>query len=134
MTARTVVQSVLLALIVLSCWLGVIGMLRMREPTQALHYLGLPACIGSPLLTVAVFVATGNSSAAWKTLLICLLLLLANAVVTHAIARAFRARELGHWQPRPGDPFEYTPTLAAHRAQNASRAASALPTTPGGPA
>ena len=118
MTTRLVLQTILLAIVVLSCWIGVLGMLRMREPIQALHFLGLPACVGSPLLTVAVFLATGSSSAAWKTLLICLLLLLANAVVTHAIARAFRTRELRHWQPQPGDPFEYTPTLARHRAQN----------------
>lgn len=112
MNARTVIEAILLSLLVLSCWLGVLGMLRMREPIQALHYLGLPACVGSPLLAVAVFVATGNSSAAWKMLLIAALLLLANAVVTHAIARAFRTRELGHWQPRPGDSFEFTPHLA----------------------
>ena len=24
------------------CWLGVLGMWRMREPMQALHYLALP--------------------------------------------------------------------------------------------
>lgn len=120
MTTRLWIEAILLAAVVLSCWLGVIGMLRMREPMQALHFLGLPACVGSPLLCIAVFVATGNSSAAWKTLLISALLLLANAVVTHAVARAFRTRELGHWQPQPGDPFEYTPTLAQHRAQNSA--------------
>ncbi len=117
MSARILAEAVLLGLVVLSCWVGVTGMLRMREPTQAMHFLGLPACVGSPLLAVAVFVATGNSSAAWKTLLIAGLLLFANAVVTHAIARAFRTRELGHWQPRPGDPVEYTPQLALNRAK-----------------
>lgn len=123
MSARNITEAVLLALVVLSCWIGVTGMLRMREPMQAMHYLGLPACVGSPLLAVAVFVATGNSSAAWKTLLIAALMLLANAVVTHAIARAFRTRELGHWQPRPGDPVEYTPQLALHRAKSREHSA-----------
>ena len=107
MSARLIVEAVLLAALVLSCWIGVIGMLRMPQPMQALHFLGIPACFGSFLLTVAVFLETGNSSAAWKTLLLCVFLLGANAVVTHAIARAFRTRELGHWEPRPGDPLEY---------------------------
>ena len=30
-----------------------------------------------------------------------------NSVGTHATARAFRARELGHWEPRDGDPIEF---------------------------
>ncbi len=107
MTARHIVEGTLLAGVVLSCWLGTLGVLRMREPLQALHYLSLPACIGSPLLTVAVFVQTGSSNAAWKMLLICLALLLCNSVVTHATARAFRTRQLGHWEPRPGDPVEF---------------------------
>lgn len=100
-------EAILLVGVVLSCWIGVIGMLRMREPMQAMHYLSLPACLGSVLLTIAVFLQTGNSNTAWKTLLICVLLLAVNSVVTHAIARAFRTRQLGHWEPRPGDPVEY---------------------------
>ena len=110
MNAKGIVEAVLLSGVVLSCWLGVLGMLRMREPMQALHYLSLPACIGSVLLTIAVFLETGNSNTAWKTLLICVLLLAVNSVVTHAIARAFRTRELGHWEPRPGDPVEFVPS------------------------
>lgn len=107
MTLRSVIEAILLAGTVLTCWLGVIGILRMREPMQALHFLSLPACVGSVFLTIAVFVQTGNSSASWKTLLLASLLLGANAVVTHAVARAFRTRDLGHWEPRPGDAVEY---------------------------
>ena len=98
---------VLLVLVMIFCWLGVLGMWRMREPMQALHYLSLPACGATVALTAAVFFQTGNSQAGWKTLLICLVLLGINSVVTHATARAFRARELGHWQPLPGDPVEF---------------------------
>ena len=120
-------EGILLAGLVLSCWAGVIGMLRMREPMQALHYLGIPACFGSVLLAIAVFLSAGNSSVAWKTLLLTGELLAANAVVTHAIARAFRTRELGHWEPRPGDPVEYVPKQpAAHPASpRASRRGAA---------
>ena len=98
---------VLLVCVMIFCWLGVLGMWRMREPMQALHYLSLPACGATVLLTVAVFLETGNTQAGWKTLLICAFLVAINSVVTHATARAFRSRELGHWQPRPGDPVEF---------------------------
>ncbi len=99
--------QVLLVFVMIFCWLGVLGMWRMREPMQALHYLSLPACGATVALTAAVFFQTGNSQAAWKNLLICLILLVINSVVTHATARAFRSRELGHWQPLPGDPVEF---------------------------
>ena len=101
-----IIESTLLALTVLACWLGALGMIRMKEPTQALHYLSLPA-VGSLLLTAAVFVQTGSSQASWKTLFIAIMLLAVNSVVTHATARAFRTRALGHWLPRDGDPIEF---------------------------
>lgn len=107
MTVHAGAEAVLLGVVVLACWLGVLGMWRMREPTQALHYLSLPASAGSIALTAAVFLEQGGNQAFWKTLLITFVLLAINSVVTHATARAFRARELGHWQPRKGDPFEF---------------------------
>ncbi len=97
----------LLGIVVVSCWLGVLGMWRMKEPMQALHYLSMPAAMGSIILTVAVFLETGNSQAAWKMMMITLILLISNSIVTHATARAFRARQLGHWEPRNGDPIEF---------------------------
>jgi len=106
MTARAIVEAALLAFVVLSCWLGAVGMVRMRTPMQSLHYLSLPA-IGAFGLTAAVFVRTGPSQAAWKTLLIAFILLGINSVVAHATARAFRTRDLGHWEPMDGDPMEF---------------------------
>lgn len=107
MTAHWMIESFLLAIVVLACWLGALGMWRMREPIQALHYLSLPASIGSVALTAAVFVREGNSQASWKTLFIALVLFGINSIVAHATARAFRTRKLGHWEPRNGDPFEF---------------------------
>ncbi|HEX3892519.1 MAG TPA: monovalent cation/H(+) antiporter subunit G [Terracidiphilus sp.] len=100
------ILDVLLSAVVLLCCLGALGMWRMKEPTQALHYLSLPATGGAILLTLAVFLSQGSSQASWKVLLIALILLASNSVVTHATARAFRARELGHWEPIDGDPIE----------------------------
>jgi multisubunit Na+/H+ antiporter MnhG subunit len=97
-----ITEAILLAIVVLAAWLGVIGALRMKQPTQSLHYLSLPA-IGAIALTIAVFVETGPSQASFKTLAIAFMLLAVNSVVTHATARAFRTREIGHWQPRDGD-------------------------------
>jgi monovalent cation/proton antiporter MnhG/PhaG subunit len=100
------ILDTLLTIVVLLCWLGALGTWRMKEPTQALHYLSLPATGGAILLTVAVFLSQGSSQASWKVFLIALILLASNSVVTHATARAFRARKLGHWEPLDGDPIE----------------------------
>ncbi len=99
-------EAVLLSLVVLLCWLGVLGMWRMREPTQALHYLSLPATAGVILLTIAVLIAQGPRQVFWKVAIIAAVLVATNSVVTHATARAFRARKLGHWEPLDGDPME----------------------------
>lgn len=106
MSVHILLERGMLAAVMASCWLGVLGMWRMREPIQALHYLSLPAWGAAVFLTIAVFLQTGNSEVSWKTLLLSVVLLAINSVVAHATARAFRSRELGHWQPRPGDPWE----------------------------
>jgi multisubunit Na+/H+ antiporter MnhG subunit len=107
MSVREGWEAVLLGGFVLATWIGVIGMLRMREPMQSLHFLSFPS-LASVLLAGAVFTAAGASQASWKTLLIAVVLLASNAIVTHATARAFRARELGHWEALDGDPIEFT--------------------------
>ncbi len=106
MRPHEVVVSGLLCLLVLCCWIGVAGMWRMREPIQALHYTAMPAGLGMMALTAAVFVETGFSVTSGKCVMILLLLFAANGVVAHATSRAFRARELGHWEPMPGDDVE----------------------------
>jgi multisubunit Na+/H+ antiporter MnhG subunit len=82
-------------------------MWRMREPIQALHYLSLPATVGVFALAVAAFLEEGSNQISWKTLVVAFVLLGINSVGTHATARAFRARELGHWEPLDGDPMEF---------------------------
>lgn len=97
------IEIALLALLVLSCWLGCLGMMRMKTPTQALHYLALPSAIGSALLPFAIFCTTGWSVAMLKAALIAFFLIASNSVVAHATARAFRVRSVGHWQPQAHD-------------------------------
>ncbi len=102
-----VVVDIFLCITAVACWLGVLGMWRMREPIQALHYMTLPAAVGSLTLTVAVGCETGLSQATAKCFAIALILIAINSIVTHATARAFRVRELNHWEPGPGDNVEF---------------------------
>ncbi len=101
------IQFALLAMLVLCCWLGCLGMVRMKTPTQALHYLALPSAIGSVLLPAAIFCVTGWSIAMLKGALIAFFLIATNSVVAHATARAFRVRSVGHWEPRAGDRIDF---------------------------
>ncbi len=107
MTLHTFCEGALLGVVVLASWLGALGAWRMREPMQSLHFCTLPATLGMGALTAALFLAHGNSAASWKTALITLILLTINSVGMHASGRAFRARQLGHWEPREGDAFTW---------------------------
>lgn len=101
------IDLALLAVIVAACWLGCIGMLRMREPTQQLHFISLAGGIGGAVLPFAFLCAAGWSIATLKAALVALFLIAANSVVAHASARAFRARKLGHWEPREDEGVEF---------------------------
>ncbi|HEV2135145.1 MAG TPA: monovalent cation/H(+) antiporter subunit G [Terracidiphilus sp.] len=100
-------ELVSLSLLVAVCWIGCIGMLRMRNATQALHFLSLPAGIGGALLPLVYLCAAGWTSATAKSVAIAFFLVAANSVVTHATARAFRVRNIGHWQPHAEDSVEF---------------------------
>ena len=107
MNALHVVTDIFLGITAVACWLGVLGMWHMREPIQALQYMALPASIASITLTIAVACQTGASQATAKCAAIAVILIAINSIVTHATARAFRVRKLGHWEPRPGDDVEF---------------------------
>jgi monovalent cation/proton antiporter MnhG/PhaG subunit len=101
--AHGIVVDVLLGISAAACWIGVLGMVRMRDAYESLHYLGIPATAGMASLMLAVFAQTGWGPAGWKSAIILVILVAANSVGTHAAARAFRARKKGHWEPEPGD-------------------------------
>lgn len=101
MTAGTICDVLLIGA-VLTCWIGSVGMVRMREPIQALHYLSAPATLGGLLLAAAVWVERGATSASAKVTAIAVLLILVNSVVTHAAARMFRVRDAGDWRSGKG--------------------------------
>ena len=98
MSAHSIVILILLATAAFFCVAGVLGMWRMREPTQALHYIALPATAGILCVTVAVFLQTGFGVTGLKSAAITLILLSINSVVAHATARAFYIRNQGRGQ------------------------------------
>jgi multisubunit Na+/H+ antiporter MnhG subunit len=105
MTA-VVVDIVLLCGVILLCWLGVLGMWRMKGAHAGLALsLAASYCRRDSASDRGAGLARLRT-AFWKTLLIAAILIATNSVVTHATARAFRARELGHWEPIDDDPME----------------------------
>jgi multisubunit Na+/H+ antiporter MnhG subunit len=95
-TIQHIAVEILLGITVLCCWIGVLGMWRMPEPMQALHYLAVPGSVGGVAMAAAVLVQTGVKQTGLKALLIAAVLLSINSVVSHATARAFRLRRAGH--------------------------------------
>lgn len=95
------------ALAVLSSWL----MLRMKDEYQMMHFLSPPASVSAILITIAIFLQQGRKPESFKMLFLALVLLMMNAVVTHATARAFRWRETRNdWEPRDGKEVPILPS------------------------
>ena len=96
MTAH-IVRDVLLAIVVLSVVLACAGVLVMRNVYERLHYLAAPGTIGVVALAGAVFAEEGLGQAALTAAFIAIVVLLANAILSHATARAARIRQYGGW-------------------------------------
>lgn len=103
MTAADIAVETLLGVSVLTAWLCCLGILWMRNVLDALHYLAPVTTVSSMALLAAVVVAEGWGQATIKTILICVVMLLINAVLSHATARAYRVEQLGQWQPTPDE-------------------------------
>ncbi len=101
--------------IVLDCflWTGIISALLAAiafplspHLLDRLHYMAPVADVSAVLILVAVIMQEGWHQAAFKTALICVVLVIMNAVLAHATARAARVREFGHWNPQPNENIE----------------------------
>lgn len=103
MSVADVAVAALLAITVattlISCW----ALLLFKDLFQRMHYLSVVTTVSTFTLLVAVVIKEGWGQATVKTLLAFFVLLLINAVLTHATARAARARELGDWLPGPDE-------------------------------
>lgn len=106
MSKATLAVEVLLWIAVVVAWLSCLGMLLMDDILEKLHYLAPVTTVSMFAVLVAVVVEEGAGQAAMKTVVIAVVLLLINAVVSHATARAHRVQELGDWKPLDGESFE----------------------------
>jgi multicomponent Na+:H+ antiporter subunit G len=71
------------------------GVLLSRDFYQRLHYLAPAATIGAVCTALAVVVTESLSGAAIKALATAAVLVVMNPILTHATARAARARQAG---------------------------------------
>ena len=69
-----------------------VGLMVMRDPFQRLHFIAPPATLSAAFVTVAVAIGSRDPQATFKAGMVAALLLAINGVVTHATARAARAR------------------------------------------
>ncbi len=104
----TIAVEVLLAIGVISALLCCLGILIMPSVYERLHYMATVATVSAFAVLAAVVVEEGWGQATIKTILVCIVLLMINAVLTHATARAARVRDLGHWTPNPDEHIEGT--------------------------
>jgi monovalent cation/proton antiporter MnhG/PhaG subunit len=89
--------DVLLGIGALASLFGVLGVLAMKDLYEKLHYLSLPATISICSFTIAIVIDKHFSTAGIKAVIIAIVILLMNAVLTHATARAARVRQFGRW-------------------------------------
>ncbi len=99
---KTIAIETLLAFAVAITLASVLGMMRMRDPYQRMHYISPPASVSAILITIAIFLQQGLKPESFKAVFITLVLIGMNTVVTHAATRAFRIAETKNWRPKPG--------------------------------
>ena len=97
MSKTQIVIDVLLGVGVACVVISSLAMLVMKDLYERLHYLSPPATLSVICFTAAVIVDKHLSQAGIKALLIMAVLLLMNAVLTHATARPARIRQFGRW-------------------------------------
>jgi monovalent cation/proton antiporter MnhG/PhaG subunit len=93
----------LLGACVVVCAICCLALAILRDFYVRLHYLAPVATVAFLALLIAVIIREGAGQSALKTILVFAALLLINAVLTHATARAARVRQLGHWTASPDE-------------------------------
>jgi multicomponent Na+:H+ antiporter subunit G len=105
MNMATIAMEVLLAIAVISALLSTLGMVLMKDFFERLHYMSTLTTISSFCLLMAVVIEEGWGQATIKMCLIFLILLVTNAVLTHATARGAWIHTFGRWPPDPDAPL-----------------------------
>ena len=101
MTGSSIIVAALLSLAVLIAVVFSIGILVMRDALRRLHFITPVAALSTFLIVVAIWVADSQAQSRIKSVLIGLAMFIANAIIGHTNARAFRLRAKGHFDPRP---------------------------------
>lgn len=101
MKTADIVVAGFLSVMVLTTFISCCALILFQDKYQRMHYLSVVTTISTLSLLVAVAIKEGWGQATLKTILSFIVLLLVNAVVTHATARAARVREYGNWLPGP---------------------------------
>lgn len=89
---RTVAVDGLLALAVLSAWLGCVGFLRLASALDRLHCAAFVTAAAAPCITLAALLQDGLSGRAGKTVALLVIMLVGGAATTHAVGRALLLR------------------------------------------
>ena len=104
-SAATIAMEVLLAICVLITLICCFGMALMKDVYERLHYISSVTTVSTFCMLIAVVLEEGWGQATIKMCIVFLVLLLINAVVTHATARAARVRTFGRWLHDPHGPI-----------------------------
>jgi monovalent cation/proton antiporter MnhG/PhaG subunit len=86
-----------LAVAVAACWLGVFGLLRLRNAYDRLHMTGYVAIAGGLFFSLALAVAQPGTAP--KVALIFIAMVFTGTLLTHAIGRAMRIRDQSEDRP-----------------------------------
>ncbi len=100
---KMIAIEALLAAAVLVTLLSVLGMLRVRDSYQRMHYISPPASLSALFIAAAIFLQRGLKPESFKALFTALVLIGMNTAVTHAAARAFRIADTDNWRPEKGE-------------------------------
>ena len=106
MTAADIAVAVFLGICVVLTFICCWALLLFKDLFERLHYLSAVTTISTFSLMAAVVIKEGAGQAATKSILVFFVLLLVNAVLTHATARAARVRQFGQWTPTPEENIE----------------------------
>ena len=97
MSKAQIIIDILLAVGVMNAVLGSLGVLLMKDFYERLHYMAPQSTVSIACFAAAVVVDKHFSAAGIKAVMIAIVIIVMNAVLTHATARAARVRQFGRW-------------------------------------
>ena len=97
MSKVQIIINILLAVGVVNAVLGSLGVLLMKDFYERLHYMAPQSTISIACFAAAIVIDKHFSAAGIKAVLTAIVIIVMNAVLTHATARAARVRQFGRW-------------------------------------